>query len=424
MAVRRVDVVAAAVMLLLAWVPRPSEAVDVCRNPPQVAPPAGKEWFLVTGQDARGGQVNWPTELDPEGSGRTIPVATLNAGNPSADGFSDPSIVAAVPASGQPYDFVLEFPSEHDTMYNRWTQTTDPFTYERDTALDVTFLVNAFPGNDAHRHGGICRSNDFKHSSNVGPHEGALLDGNCKPINEEDPQHGTGWFYALGTTNDAWSGTQWPGPRNFGNSLTTAAELWLAVPVGVLPSQGWLVDASGAGEVGTCGAVPPDTDGDGDPDSTDPDIDGDGFNNDVDAHPYDSSKVAPDCAPDCADGEACFGDHAVCASGVCDTSSGGACQAPTCVDGVRNGDEVAVDAGGAACSAPACSESHGAAVPNRAVIYVASTGQYALSAAACRPGLDDAVCDGTPDFRVGSASYYVVDVAQVGWADDVCASAD
>jgi len=54
--------------------------------------------------------------------------------------------------------------------------------------------------------------------------------------------------------------------------------------------------------------------------------------------------------PSCADGKECLvaGD---CMSGVCaDLGSGLRCQAPTCMDGVKNQDETATDCGGATCA--------------------------------------------------------------------------
>jgi hypothetical protein len=54
------------------------------------------------------------------------------------------------------------------------------------------------------------------------------------------------------------------------------------------------------------------------------------------------------CGANCVTGNTCYvsGD---CVSGVC---AGGTCQAPTCSDGVQNGDEAGVDCGGSVC--PAC----------------------------------------------------------------------
>jgi len=60
------------------------------------------------------------------------------------------------------------------------------------------------------------------------------------------------------------------------------------------------------------------------------------------------SESAEDCGgdqcPGCADGSAC-GAATDCASEVCGPT--GTCSAPTCADGVRNGDEAAPDCGGA-----------------------------------------------------------------------------
>jgi hypothetical protein len=55
------------------------------------------------------------------------------------------------------------------------------------------------------------------------------------------------------------------------------------------------------------------------------------------------------CDP-CADGKECKGAND-CGSGVCDATSG-SCAAPTCGDGVQNGDETGVDCGGPSC--PEC----------------------------------------------------------------------
>jgi hypothetical protein len=58
----------------------------------------------------------------------------------------------------------------------------------------------------------------------------------------------------------------------------------------------------------------------------------------------DCGGPAPTCLR-CADGEGC-GAASDCSSGVC---AGGACQVPTCSDGVRNGSETDVDCGGPGC---------------------------------------------------------------------------
>ncbi len=55
----------------------------------------------------------------------------------------------------------------------------------------------------------------------------------------------------------------------------------------------------------------------------------------------------------CADGKACVG-NPDCASGVCQSS---VCAAPTCTDGVKNGDETGTDCGGTTC--PGCGSGMG-----------------------------------------------------------------
>jgi len=53
----------------------------------------------------------------------------------------------------------------------------------------------------------------------------------------------------------------------------------------------------------------------------------------------------------CGTGEVCTS-NSDCSNGLCDTGNSGLCLAPTCVDGVANGDESDVDCGGSAC--PTC----------------------------------------------------------------------
>ncbi|XYH97674.1 hypothetical protein ACMHYB_59630 [Sorangium sp. So ce1128] len=55
-----------------------------------------------------------------------------------------------------------------------------------------------------------------------------------------------------------------------------------------------------------------------------------------------------DGCPRCPVGESCA-KPPDCASGVC---WAGACEAPTCTDGVENGDEGGIDCGGEGCALP------------------------------------------------------------------------
>jgi len=57
----------------------------------------------------------------------------------------------------------------------------------------------------------------------------------------------------------------------------------------------------------------------------------------------------------CADGLAC-GAETDCMSGVCGGGMVPTCQAPTCTDGVQNGDELAIDCAGSNCNAGSCDD--------------------------------------------------------------------
>jgi plastocyanin len=84
-------------------------------------------------------------------------------------------------------------------------------------------------------------------------------------------------------------------------------------------------------------------------------------------------------------------DGADCASAVC---SGQACQAPTCVDGVKNGPETGADCGGPAC--PACPAGQGCAAD-------ADCAAGMCFAAICRADLNGCTPAGATDLT-GSAS--------------------
>ena len=56
-------------------------------------------------------------------------------------------------------------------------------------------------------------------------------------------------------------------------------------------------------------------------------------------------EPARSVCPRCADGNACSADTD-CTSQVCAVT----CQAPTCLDGLQNGDETDVDCGGSSCA--------------------------------------------------------------------------
>ena len=59
--------------------------------------------------------------------------------------------------------------------------------------------------------------------------------------------------------------------------------------------------------------------------------------------------------PKCDTGGQC-GANEDCASGVCGGGTPNTCQAPTCLDGVQNGDEIAVDCGGSSCAPGSCDD--------------------------------------------------------------------
>ncbi|MEM6292161.1 MAG: IgGFc-binding protein [Myxococcota bacterium] len=99
--------------------------------------------------------------------------------------------------------------------------------------------------------------------------------------------------------------------------------------------EGCMVDddcmSDACGDDGTC-----DPSGDTDSDPACDDGEQNGDETDVDC--------GNSCGPTCDDGEGCD-DAADCVSGVCD-EDGMTCTAPTCDDGVQNGDEDGVDCGG------------------------------------------------------------------------------
>jgi hypothetical protein len=59
--------------------------------------------------------------------------------------------------------------------------------------------------------------------------------------------------------------------------------------------------------------------------------------------------------PKCPEGNGC-GANEDCVSGVCGGGAPKECQAPSCTDGVHNGDELAVDCGGSSCQAGSCDD--------------------------------------------------------------------
>jgi hypothetical protein len=104
-------------------------------------------------------------------------------------------------------------------------------------------------------------------------------------------------------------------------------------------------------------------------------------------HQRDSDETAVDCggsacAP-CGAGQGCLR-HRDCQSGVCGAQSN-LCQAPSCADGVRNGDETGVDCGGSC--AKRCGPGQGCQVGEDCLGQV-------CSGAVCLPSCHDGVKDG------------------------------
>jgi hypothetical protein len=95
----------------------------------------------------------------------------------------------------------------------------------------------------------------------------------------------------------------------------------------------------------------------------------------------DTDCGGPTCAAKCAGGAGCAAGRD-CASGVC---AGGKCAAPTCSDGVRNGGETGTDCGGPGCTAK-CAEGAGCAEGRRDCASGMCAGG-ACAAPTCEDGL-------------------------------------
>lgn len=111
-----------------------------------------------------------------------------------------------------------------------------------------------------------------------------------------------------------------------------------------------------------------------------------------------------DC-PGCADGGPCLA-SSDCTSGVCDSASG-TCAAATCTDGVANGDETDVDCGGATC--PACTSGAGCASVVDCLSGVCAPGSMTCAAPSCTDGVlngdeTDVDCGGGTCPRCGDGS--------------------
>ncbi|MDF1566083.1 MAG: hypothetical protein P1V51_23820, partial [Deltaproteobacteria bacterium] len=89
--------------------------------------------------------------------------------------------------------------------------------------------------------------------------------------------------------------------------------------------------------------------------------------------------------PGCADGTPCQSE-ADCQSGVCDPSSS-ACAAPSCTDGVRNGDETGTDCGGDLCGT--CTQSQGCASGSDCASGVCDPVTSLCAAATCADGVQN-----------------------------------
>ncbi len=87
--------------------------------------------------------------------------------------------------------------------------------------------------------------------------------------------------------------------------------------------------------------------------------------------------------PGCGDGEVCLA-GSDCGSGVCDATLR-ACAVPTCTDGVRNSDETDIDCGGATC--PSCGSGSSCAGAVDCLSGVCAPGSSRCAAPSCTDGV-------------------------------------
>lgn len=175
--------------------PECSQTIDG-RSPPSYQLPANFRWQLVAAQ--RGSA--WP-------AGDPVP-AEVNAGDPSADAFSDPAVM--LQPHGSSYLMAMVWPAglpghADAPAENVWRQESNPFTATRNTVSGFAAAEDDANGADArmdfpHEFLGICR--------NEHP-ELSLLEGMPSGVN--DPSH---WSYAIGVPDASWPGLSFPGPRN------------------------------------------------------------------------------------------------------------------------------------------------------------------------------------------------------------------
>ncbi len=143
----------------------------------------------------------------------------------------------------------------------------------------------------------------------------------------------------------------------------------------------------------------------------------------------DGNETDVDCGggtcPPCADGDHCKV-GVDCKDGVCALGTGTAltCQAPTCSDGVQNGNETGVDCGGGTCLP--CGYNMGCMVPADCIGGICTGGKCAAS---CTDGVTDGMetdvdCGGPvcPACAVGKTCSMPSDCVAVTNGTDACSS--